>query len=65
MNSIEAHHDAPDRVLMYLNDTSLLFLELGGGSDLVVASNTLFADNTIDCKGSQGYSIQLFGRLID
>jgi hypothetical protein len=34
-------------------------------SDLVVASNALFANNTIDRKSCQGYTIQLFGDLID
>jgi hypothetical protein len=65
MNPSEAHHDAADRVLLYLDNTSSLFLELGGGSDLLVASDASFADNTIDRKTSQGYTIQLFGGLID
>jgi hypothetical protein len=65
INSSKAHHDAPGRVLLYLNNTSSLSLELGRGSDLVVARNTSFAENTINCKSSQGYTIQLFGGLVD
>jgi hypothetical protein len=65
MNPSEAHHDAADRVLLYLENTSSFALELGGGSDLLVASDASFADNTIDRKSSQGYTIQLFGGLID
>jgi hypothetical protein len=67
MNPSETHHNAADHVLLYLNDTSSLALELGGGSGLglEVASDASFADNTIDRKSSQGYTIQLFGGLID
>jgi hypothetical protein len=65
MNPSKAHYDAADRVLLYLDDTSSLSLELGGGSDLLVASDASFADNTIDRKSSQGYTIQLFGGLIN
>lgn len=39
-------------------------LELGGGDYLEVASDASFADNTLDRKSSQGYTIRLFGGLI-
>ena len=57
MNPSEAHHDVVDRVLLYLDNTSSLSLELSGGSDLVVVSDASFADNTINRKSSQGYTI--------
>lgn len=59
------HHNAANRVLLYLHDTRSLTLELGGGEGLRVASDASFADNTINRKSSQGYTIQLFGGLID
>jgi hypothetical protein len=52
MNPSEVHHDAADRVLLYLENTSSFALELGGGLDLLVASNASFADNTINRKSS-------------
>jgi hypothetical protein len=58
------HHDAADRVLLYLTRTKALALELGRGEDLEVASDASFADNTLDRKSSQGYAIKLFGGLI-
>ena len=39
-------------------------MQLGGGDTLQVASNALFADNTLDRKSSQGYAIKLFNGLI-
>jgi hypothetical protein len=53
MNPSEAHYDPADRVLLYLDDTSSLSLELGGGSNLVVASAASFTDNTFDRKSSK------------
>jgi hypothetical protein len=64
MNPGSTHHDAADRVLMYLQDTKSRALELGGGDCLEVASDASFADNTLDRKSSQGYTIRLFGGLI-
>src|SRR5437763_6456206 len=42
------HQEAADRVLLYLQRTQGLALQLGGEDDLVVASNASFADNTLD-----------------
>ena len=39
-------------------------LELSGDSRLKVASDASFADNTLDRKSSQGYTIKLFSGLI-
>jgi hypothetical protein len=64
MNPGPLHQDAADRVLLYLYDTRLRSLELGGGNCLEVASDASFADNTLDRKSSQGYIIKLFGGLI-
>lgn len=64
MNPGAVHHEAADRVLLYLYDTRWRALELGGGKWLEVASDASFADNTLDRKSSQGYTIKLFGGLI-
>jgi hypothetical protein len=63
-NPSQLHHDAADRVLLYLKDTQWLALEMGGGEGLQVASDASFADNTLDRKSSQGYAIKLFNSLI-
>ena len=42
------HQEAADRVLLYLQRTQGLALQLGGEDDLVVASDASFADNTLD-----------------
>jgi hypothetical protein len=64
VNPSTEHHDAADRVLLYLKRTKALALELGRGEDLEIASDASFADNTLDRKSSQGYAIKLFGGLI-
>ena len=51
-NPSAEHHRAADRVLLYLHQTRALGLQFGGNNDLVVASNALFADNTVDQKSS-------------
>ena len=58
------HQDAADRVLLYLQSTQQLALQLGGDAGLQIASDASFADNTLDRKSSQGYAIKLFGGLI-
>ena len=58
------HHAAADRVLRYLYATRFLALQLGGGNDLRVTCDASFADNTLDRKSSQGFTISLFGGLI-
>jgi hypothetical protein len=50
-------YKAADWVLLYLINTQNLALRQGGGLYLKVASNALFADNTLDCKSLQGYTI--------
>ena len=64
MNPGQEHQDAADRVLLYLYTTRSRALELGGDNQLEVASDASFADNTLDRKSSQGYTIKLFGGLI-
>jgi hypothetical protein len=63
-NPGQQHHDAADRVLLYLQSTRRWSLGLGGGHHLEVASDASFADNTLDRKSSQGYTIKLYGGLI-
>jgi hypothetical protein len=64
VNPSPTHHDAADRVLLYLESTKYLVLTLGGGTDFEVASDASFADNTLDRKSSQAYIIKLFGGVI-
>jgi hypothetical protein len=64
VNPGPSHQEAADRVLLYLQRTQGLALQLGGGNDLVVASDASFADNTLDRKSSQAYAMKLFGGLI-
>jgi hypothetical protein len=64
VNPSPEHHRAADRVLLYLQATKDLTLQLGNGEGLQVASDASFADNTIDRRSSQGYAIKLFGGLI-
>ena len=51
-------------MLLYLQSTQQLALQLGGDAGLQIASDASFADNTLDRKSSQGYAIKLFGGLI-
>ena len=55
---------AANRVLLYLENTRGLGLQLGGDDDFIVYSDASFADNTIDRKSSQAYVMKLFGGLI-
>ena len=63
-NPSSKHQDAADRVLLYLQRTNALALQFGGGDGLLVASDASFADNTLDRKSSQAYTMKLFGGLI-
>jgi len=63
-NPSNEHHNAADRVLLYLSSTRTLALRFGGSDTYEVASDASFADNTLDRKSSQGYIIKLFGGLI-
>ena len=58
------HHKAADQVLHYLYNTRKLALRLGGADDFVVASDASFADNSLDRKSSQAYTMKLFGGLV-
>ena len=58
------HQHAADRVLNYLDQHNGWALQLGGGDELRTASDSAFADNTLDRKSSQAYAIKLFGGLI-
>src|SRR5438105_2259475 len=64
MNPGSIHQDAADRLLLYLDSTKDLVLQFGGEDDLLIASDALFADNSLDRKSSQAYTIKLFGGLI-
>jgi hypothetical protein len=58
------HHEAVDRILLYLKNTHGLALQLGGGNGFLVASDASFADNALDRKSSQAYIMKLFGGVI-
>ena len=58
------HHEGADQVLLYLKNTRALALQFGGDDHFRVASNALFADNSIDRKSSQAYTMKLFGGVI-
>ncbi|KAJ3554331.1 hypothetical protein NPX13_g10642 [Xylaria arbuscula] len=64
LNPSPEHHREADRTLDYLLQTQYYALELGGGDGLIVASDSSFADNTIDRKSSQAYVMKLFGGVI-
>jgi len=63
-NPSEIHQRAADRTLLYLGKTSSLSLQLGGDEEMITASDASFADNTMDRKSSQAYTMKLFGGLI-
>ncbi|RKL19990.1 hypothetical protein BFJ72_g15129, partial [Fusarium proliferatum] len=64
VNPGQEHQDAADRVIQYLSHTRHRALRFGGPGGLTVASDTSFADNTLDRKSSQAYTIRLFDGLI-
>ncbi|KAG6999890.1 Retrovirus-related Pol polyprotein from transposon TNT [Fusarium oxysporum f. sp. conglutinans] len=63
-NPGRAHQEAADRVIHYLSHTKHRALAFGGAGGLKVASDASFADNTLDRKSSQAYTIKLFNGLI-
>lgn len=63
-NPSPEHHAAADRVLLYLLRYRDFGLQFGGHDEFLVASDASFADNTVDRKSSQAYTMQLFGGLI-
>ncbi|KAJ3558539.1 hypothetical protein NPX13_g9684 [Xylaria arbuscula] len=64
LNPSPKHHREADQTLDYLLQTQYYALKFRGGNDLIVASDSSFADNTIDRKSSQAYVIKLFGGVI-
>ena len=58
------HQLAADRVILYLQRTQGLGLQFGSEDDFIVYSDTSFANNTLDWKSSQVYTMKLFGGLI-
>ena len=46
------HHKVANKVINYLASTKDLTLHFGGFNNLKMASNALFADNTLDRKNS-------------
>ncbi|KAG6999715.1 Retrovirus-related Pol polyprotein from transposon TNT [Fusarium oxysporum f. sp. conglutinans] len=63
-NPGQEYQDAADRVIHFLSHTRHRALRFGGPGDLTVASDASFADNTLDRKSSQAYTIRLFDGLI-
>lgn len=64
LNPSAAHHEAADRVILYLLGTAGSVLILGGGNTLDAWSDSSFGDNTLDRKSSQAYILMLFGGVI-
>ena len=60
MNPGPEHHQEADRALLYLSATRNLALQYGQGDTFDVASDASFADNTLDRKSSQAYTMRLF-----
>ena len=58
------HQAAANRTLLYLKRYRNLDLQLSGDDEYMMTSDASFADNTTDCKSSQGYAIKLFGDLV-
>ena len=66
-NSEEVHHRTVDRTIQYLYVTKSIALRFGNDDEVcsfICASNTSFADNTLDQKSSQDYIMLLFERPI-
>ncbi|KAI7772858.1 hypothetical protein LA080_001633, partial [Diaporthe eres] len=60
-NPSQKHHDAADRVLLYLENTKHLALCFTDTDEFTAASDSSFADNTVDRKSSQAFAMKLFG----
>ena len=58
------YHKIADKVVNYLASIKDLALYFGGSNNLKIINNALFADNTLDQKSSQVFTIKLFGGLI-
>jgi hypothetical protein len=58
------HHATADQVILYIESQWDFGLQFGNRDNFEVASDTLFADNSIDQKSSQAYAMKLFGGLI-
>ena len=62
------HHEAADRVSLPISDAGVLHPLRGDAQDLssfICASDaSLFGDNTLDRKSSQGYIMKLFGGAV-
>ena len=63
-NPSQQHYNAADRVFRYLARTRTLGLQLGGRDTFAVATDALFADNTIDRRSSYAYAVKLFGGVV-
>jgi hypothetical protein len=64
MNPRTKHHEGADQVLHYLKNTCSLALQYGRDDYFQVVSDTSFADNSIDRKSSQAYTMKLFRGVI-
>ena len=63
-NPSPEYHAAVDRVICYLHKYCGLSLQLGKADDFLVATDTLFVNNTKDRKSSQAYIMVLFRGVI-
>ena len=65
INPSVSHHQAADQMIQYLyniKERALRYEDDENGARLFICtSNTLFADNILDRKSSQGYIMLLFG----
>jgi Reverse transcriptase (RNA-dependent DNA polymerase) len=66
-NPGDTHHEAADRVIKYLYSTKSLCIRYGhddSTESFICASDSSFADNTVDRKSSQSYVMILFGGAV-
>ncbi|KAI7772910.1 hypothetical protein LA080_013430 [Diaporthe eres] len=59
-NPSQKHHDAADRVLLYLENTKHLALYFTDTDEFTAASDSSFTNNTVDQKSSQAFAMKLF-----
>ena len=64
INTGRLYHKVVDKVINYLVSIKDLTLYFGGFNNLEMVSDALFADNTLDRKSSQAFTIKLFKGLI-
>ena len=64
-NSEFLHQVTADWILLYLKRHRNLNLQLREGDEYLMTNNVLFANNTVNWKNSQSYTMKLFENLVD